>query len=248
MRSSWRARRLRDGAQLDRCRGRRRHRLRGRQRASSTARAIPPERAGGDRRGSGCDFIRTFGIPKNTRAGAWTSPPGGTTRTIDVGRVRFTGPRRRARPSGASRTSPAPGMTGIAADQRQPLGQAAGRDRRVRLGGGARRSSATATARFVVQIDDRAARNASRNNVIVANCRYFAGGMKILPDAEPDDGAARRAGLGRHLQGRPGAEPAQALPRHARHPPEGRDRPRACSITVTPISRCRSRSTARCPG
>ena len=26
------------------------------------------------------------------------------------------------------------------------------------------------------------------NNVIVANCRYFAGGMKILPDADPSDG------------------------------------------------------------
>ena len=26
------------------------------------------------------------------------------------------------------------------------------------------------------------------NNVIVGNCRYFAGGMKILPMAEPDDG------------------------------------------------------------
>ncbi len=25
-------------------------------------------------------------------------------------------------------------------------------------------------------------------DVIVANCRYFAGGMKICPDAEPDDG------------------------------------------------------------
>jgi diacylglycerol kinase family enzyme len=26
------------------------------------------------------------------------------------------------------------------------------------------------------------------NNVIVANCRYFAGGMKILPMADPGDG------------------------------------------------------------
>jgi diacylglycerol kinase family enzyme len=26
------------------------------------------------------------------------------------------------------------------------------------------------------------------NNAIVANCRYFAGGMKILPHADPSDG------------------------------------------------------------
>jgi diacylglycerol kinase family enzyme len=42
-------------------------------------------------------------------------------------------------------------------------------------------------SRFVVEIDGERSELVS-NNVIVANCRYFAGGMKILPEADPSDG------------------------------------------------------------
>ena len=40
---------------------------------------------------------------------------------------------------------------------------------------------------FTVEIDDERIDQVC-NNAIVANCRYFAGGMKIAPDADPSDG------------------------------------------------------------
>ena len=42
-------------------------------------------------------------------------------------------------------------------------------------------------SRFLVEIDGEVL-DQTCNNAIVANCRYFAGGMKILPDADPGDG------------------------------------------------------------
>ena len=135
-------------------------------------------------RGSGCDFIRTFGIPKDTDR-ALAIAVGGTSRPLDVGRVEFTGhdgaPAQRHFANVASA-----GMTGIAADRvnrsGKPLGATA-----------AFAWAAVATfvgyrnSPFTVEIDGETTRLVS-NNVIVANCRYFAGGMKILPDADPGDG------------------------------------------------------------
>lgn len=135
-------------------------------------------------RGSGCDFIRTFGIPKKT-AGAAAVATGGVTRTLDLGRVRFTGnggsPRTRYFANVASA-----GMTGIAAERVNNSGKPLGATVAFAW---------AAVATFVgyhnsalrVQIDDETLELVS-NNVIVANCRYFAGGMKILPDADPSDG------------------------------------------------------------
>jgi diacylglycerol kinase family enzyme len=135
-------------------------------------------------RGSGCDFIRTFRIPKNTEK-ALDVVRNGTTRRIDVGRIEFTGhdgaPASRYFANIASA-----GMTGIAADRvnrsGKPLGATA-----------AFAWAAVATfvgyrnSRFAVEIDGERSELVS-NNVIVANCRYFAGGMKILPEADPSDG------------------------------------------------------------
>jgi len=135
-------------------------------------------------RGSGCDFIRTFSIPKNTEK-ALDVVRNGTTRRIDVGRIEYTGhdgaPGARYFANIASA-----GMTGIAADRvnrsGKPLGATA-----------AFAWAAVSTfvgyrnSRFVVEIDGERSELVS-NNVIVANCRYFAGGMKILPDADPSDG------------------------------------------------------------
>jgi diacylglycerol kinase (ATP) len=135
-------------------------------------------------RGSGCDFIRTFGIPKKT-AGAAAVAAGGTTRTLDLGRVRFTGhdgsPSTRYFANVASA-----GMTGIAAERVNNSGKPLGATVAFAW---------AAVATFVgyhnselrVQIDDEKLELVS-NNVIVANCKYFAGGMKILPDADPSDG------------------------------------------------------------
>jgi diacylglycerol kinase (ATP) len=136
-------------------------------------------------RGSGCDFIRTFGIPKNSERALRVAAQGGL-RTIDLGRVRFTGadgqPAQRRFANVASA-----GMTGVAAAIANRSGKP--------LGASVAFAWAAVSAivgyhnvRFVIQIDDRRLDRVC-NNVIVANGRYFAGGMKILPGAEPDDGA-----------------------------------------------------------
>jgi diacylglycerol kinase (ATP) len=154
-------------------------------------------------RGSGCDFIRTYGIPKPTEQ-ALRVAAGARVRTIDVGTVEFTGHdghvarRRFANVASA-------GLTGVVAE-------AANRSSK-RFGATAAFAWATVSSfigyrntRFHVRIDERDIDRVC-NNVIVANGRYFAGGMHILPMAEPDDGAldvlvwgdVSRADLARNL-------------------------------------------------
>ena len=135
-------------------------------------------------RGSGCDLIRSFGIPKDSDR-ALAIAAGGHTATLDVGVVEYTGHDGRPASRHFANIASA-GMTGIAADRvnrsGKPLGATA-----------AFAWAAVATfvgyrnSRFVVEIDGERSDLVS-NNVIVANCRYFAGGMKILPEADPSDG------------------------------------------------------------
>jgi diacylglycerol kinase (ATP) len=135
-------------------------------------------------RGSGCDFIRTFGISKKTDR-ALDVAAGGTVRTIDLGRVSYTGP------DGSSTTSyfaniASAGLTGVAADRVNRSGKPLGAT--VAFAWAAVATFATyRNSRFRVEIDGEVLEQTC-NNAIVANCRYFAGGMKILPDADPSDG------------------------------------------------------------
>jgi diacylglycerol kinase (ATP) len=135
-------------------------------------------------RGSGCDLIRSFGIPKDSNR-ALAIAAGGHTATLDVGVVEYTGHDGRPASRHFANIASA-GMTGIAADRvnrsSKPLGATV-----------AFAWAAIATfvgyrnSRFCVEIDGRRIDQVC-NNVIVANCRYFAGGMKILPMADPGDG------------------------------------------------------------
>jgi diacylglycerol kinase (ATP) len=136
-------------------------------------------------RGSGCDFIRTFGIPKDSGR-ALRIAAEGAVRTIDLGRVSFTGPDGKPAQRRFANVASA-GMTGVAADIANRSGKP--------LGATVAFAWAAVSAivgyrntRFTIEIDDRHLERIC-NNVIVANGRYFAGGMKILPEAEPDDGA-----------------------------------------------------------
>jgi len=135
-------------------------------------------------RGSGCDFGRTFGISKDTDR-ALAIAANGRARPVDVGRVAFTS----ADGTEATRyfaNIASAGLTGVAADRvnrgGKPLGATV-----------AFAWAAVATffsyrnSRFTVEIDDDRIEQVC-NNVIVGNCRYFAGGMKILPMADPSDG------------------------------------------------------------
>jgi diacylglycerol kinase (ATP) len=135
-------------------------------------------------RGSGCDFGRTFGIPKDTdRALAIAAT--GTARTIDLGRVEFAGRGGETQSRHFANIASA-GLTGVAADRVNRGGKPLGAT--VAFAWAAVATFATyRNTRFCVQIDDERIDQVC-NNVIVANCRYFAGGMKILPDADPSDG------------------------------------------------------------
>ena len=135
-------------------------------------------------RGSGCDFIRTFGIAKDADR-ALEVAAHAPARTIDMGRVSYAG--RDGTPQSRHFVNVASaGLTGVAADRvnrsGKPLGAtAAFAWAAVATFAGYRNSP------FTVEIDDERIDQVC-NNAIVANCRYFAGGMKIAPDADPSDG------------------------------------------------------------
>jgi diacylglycerol kinase family enzyme len=106
-------------------------------------------------------------------------------RTVDLGRVRFTdwdgAPAARIFCNVASA-----GLTGVAADRVNRSGKPLGATVAFAWGtvvtfAGYRNS------RFRVRIDERELDQVC-NNVIVANCRFYASGMKIMPMADPGDG------------------------------------------------------------
>jgi YegS/Rv2252/BmrU family lipid kinase len=134
-------------------------------------------------RGTGCDFIRTFGIPKQLDRAVATIAAGRRQR-IDLGRATCS------TPSGPSvrmfANIASCGMTGAVAERANATSK--------RLGGTPAFLWATAitflgwkNVEFHVRIDD-AERTLVANNVVCANCRFFGGGMKIAPDAAADDG------------------------------------------------------------
>jgi diacylglycerol kinase (ATP) len=135
-------------------------------------------------RGSGCDIMRTFGIPKDADR-ALEIAAKAPARTIDLGRVEYAG-RDGAIESRHFINIASAGLTGVAADRVNRSGKPLGAT--VAFGWAAVATFAGyRNSRFRVQIDDELIDQVC-NNAIVANCRYFAGGMKILPDADPADG------------------------------------------------------------
>ena len=136
-------------------------------------------------RGTGGDFVRTFGIPSKLED-AVRIALGGKTRTIDAGHAaydRWVGGRGEAYFANIASA----GMSGAVAKR---TNETTGSP----LGGKAAYLWST-VAVFVrwqnteisVTVDGET-RSGPMFDVIVANCRYLAGGMKITPEAEPDDG------------------------------------------------------------
>ena len=135
-------------------------------------------------RGTGGDFVRTFGIPQKLD-GALDVARGTTTRQIDLGRATYdtwAGPE--ATQWFANIASA--GMSGAVAKRANETGKA--------LGGKASYAWSTVAVfarwqnvELTVTVDGEE-RSGPMFDVIVANCRFLAGGMKITPDAEPDDG------------------------------------------------------------
>jgi YegS/Rv2252/BmrU family lipid kinase len=135
-------------------------------------------------RGTGVDFVRTYGIPTKLDDAVRTALHG-TTREIDAGRVGLRS--WSGEPGEAWFVNVAGvGMSGAVAKRTNESSKA--------LGGKASYlwSTLAVFARWRntevrVQVDGEQ-RSGRMHEVVVANGRFLAGGMEMCPDASPDDG------------------------------------------------------------
>jgi YegS/Rv2252/BmrU family lipid kinase len=135
-------------------------------------------------RGTGWDFVRTYGIPRNVDEAAAVAREG-KVREIDLGRVTYRTWAGAEAGSYFANIASA-GMSGAIAQRANDTTKA--------LGGKASYLWAT-LAVFAgwraseIRVDvDGDARAGRMHDVVVANGRYFGGGMMICPEASPDDG------------------------------------------------------------
>jgi len=135
-------------------------------------------------RGTGWDFVRTYGIPRKLEAAVEVALHG-RTREIDLGRARYLGWNGAESESLFANVASA-GMSGAIAKRANETSKA--------LGGKVSYAWATVAVFSRWRSDEVRVRvdgteQAGRmHDVIVANGRYLGGGMKMVPEAEPDDG------------------------------------------------------------
>jgi diacylglycerol kinase (ATP) len=135
-------------------------------------------------RGTGWDFVRTYGIPRKLE-GAVEVALEGRTREVDLGRARYRGWDGRDDEAVFANVASA-GMSGAVAKRANETSKA--------LGGKASYAWATLAVFARWRNDEVTARVDGEEHggrmldVIVANGRYLGGGMKMTPEAEPDDG------------------------------------------------------------
>jgi diacylglycerol kinase (ATP) len=135
-------------------------------------------------RGTGWDFVRTYGIPRKLEAAVEVALRG-RTREIDLGRARYLGWDGSEGDSLFANVASA-GMSGAIAKRANETSKT--------LGGKISYAWATFSVfsrwrsdEVTVRVDGKV-RSGRMHDVIVANGRYLGGGMKMLPEAEPDDG------------------------------------------------------------
>jgi diacylglycerol kinase (ATP) len=135
-------------------------------------------------RGTGWDFVRTYAIPRRLED-AVTVARDGDVRAIDLGRARYRAWDGAEGEAYFANIASA-GMSGAIAKRANETSKA--------LGGKASYLWATLAvfARWrndEVKVTVDGERRAGRmHDVVVANGRFFGGGMMICPEAEPDDG------------------------------------------------------------
>jgi diacylglycerol kinase (ATP) len=134
--------------------------------------------------GTGMDFVRTYGIPARFEDAVRVANIDNT-RTIDVGRVAYRSWTGTSEERYFDNVSSA-GMSGAVAQRANAMSKA--------LGGRITFFYALARVFFewdntevTVRLEDRE-RHGRMHDVIVANGIWHAGGMKLAPDARPDDG------------------------------------------------------------
>lgn len=135
-------------------------------------------------RGTGWDFVRTYGIPHRLE-GAIQVALAGRPRSVDLGRALYRAWDGSEGESYFANVASA-GMSGAIAQRANETTKA--------LGGKASYLWATVAvfsrwqnSEIRVSVDDEI-RGGRMHDVVVANGRCFGGGMKICPQAEPDDG------------------------------------------------------------
>jgi YegS/Rv2252/BmrU family lipid kinase len=135
-------------------------------------------------RGTGWDFVRSFGIPNDVDAAVRIAVEGDV-RTIDLGRVSYRAWDGSDAEAVFANVASA-GMSGAIAQRANETTKA--------LGGKASYLWATfavfagwSAVRTRLTVDDEI-RDGRMFDVVVANGKFFGGGMKMCPDAEPDDG------------------------------------------------------------
>jgi diacylglycerol kinase (ATP) len=135
-------------------------------------------------RGTGWDFVRTYGIPRRLDE-ALRVARDGRTREIDLGRATFRSWQGEERETWFANIASA-GMSGAIAQRANETSKA--------LGGKVSYFWATLavfsrwrSCEVTVEVEGET-RRARLHDVVVSNGRYFGGGMEITPEAEPDDG------------------------------------------------------------
>lgn len=195
-------------------------------------------------RGTGRDFVRTFGIPRRLDE-ALALVEGGRSRAIDVGRVEFRAWDGSDGVSYFANVASA-GMSGAVAKRANSTSKAAG----------GKISFLVATlavfarwkpGRMDVRVDGER-REGSMYDVLVANCVYLAGGMKMTPGAIPDDGLFDVLLLGDLTR----TDLALSLPRvyrgtHLPHPKAELLRGRAVTVDAASPSRSSWTASNRAP-
>jgi YegS/Rv2252/BmrU family lipid kinase len=129
--------------------------------------------------GTGQDFGRTHGIPGRFDEAVQVAL-GGTTRTVDLGRARLAGGDRYFANVGSV------GMSGAVAERANSMSKALGG--RLTFYYALAREFLTWRNTEVAVSFDGGERRGRMHDVIVANGQWHAGGMRLAPGAEPDDG------------------------------------------------------------
>ena len=188
-----------------------------RSRTGSSARRAPSSAV--IPRGTGGDFVRTFGIPSKLEDAVRVALEG-RTRTIDLGRAAYRAWDGEPGESYFANIASA-GMSGAVAKRTNEATQAPFGGKVAYLWSTVVVFARWRNAEVKVTVDGEV-RSGPMFDVIVANCRYLAGGMKICPGGGARRRPARRPADRRREQARPGADDAEDLPRDASAAPEGR--------------------------
>ena len=134
--------------------------------------------------GSGCDFVRTFGLPAKTAAAAGRLV-GEAVRTIDVARIGYLDTEGRSLTRYVANIAEA-GLGAATAARALRMPRSLGQGRYLAAFWAVLPSFQPGQVR--IEVDGDVAYEGRGVNVVAANCRYFGGGMHISPRSDPSDG------------------------------------------------------------